>query len=97
MDAIDAWRRQMQIERLTICGHSFGAYLATSYAMQKPACERLLLVDPWGMPARDPDALKNVPWSRRLLIGTFMAVTSVVEPVTLMQVTSSVKLSISKQ
>lgn len=90
MDAIDAWRKQMQIQSLTICGHSFGAYIAASYAMQKSSqCERLLLVDPWGMPERDPDTLKNAPLSRKVLIGTLWALSSWIEPVTLLQLSGS--------
>lgn len=89
-EAIEAWRRQMQIEELAVCGHSFGAYLAASFAMLKASpCQALLLVDPWGLPERDPDALKNTSWSRKLLIGTFWAISSLVEPVTLLQLSGS--------
>jgi pimeloyl-ACP methyl ester carboxylesterase len=34
LESIDAWRRQMQIKHFILCGHSFGAYLAASYAMR---------------------------------------------------------------
>jgi pimeloyl-ACP methyl ester carboxylesterase len=90
VEAIEAWRRQMQIEELSVCGHSFGAYLAASYAMQKASpCQSLLLIDPWGMPERDHNALKNTSWSRKLVIGAFWAISSLVEPVTLLQLSGS--------
>jgi alpha-beta hydrolase superfamily lysophospholipase len=35
-----------------LCGHSLGAYVATAYRMRyhNPACQHLVLADPWGVP-----------------------------------------------
>ena len=34
VDAIEAWRKTMQIDSLILCGHSFGGYLAAAFAMR---------------------------------------------------------------
>ena len=61
VESIDSWRRHMKVDKFILAGHSFGAYLAVAYAMQHPErCQQLLLVDPWGLPERDPDAVRHV-------------------------------------
>lgn len=90
VDAIEAWRKTMQIDSLILCGHSFGGYLAAAFAMRHAdRCRHVLLVDPWGLPERDPGMLKNVPLGRRLLINTFSVLTQMVEPVSLLQLTGA--------
>lgn len=55
IDSLEEWRQKMGIERMTLIGHSLGAYLSVAYAIKHPArVERLVLLSPAGVP-HDPD------------------------------------------
>jgi proline iminopeptidase len=55
---LEAIRRHFSVERLTLIGHSWGATVATHYALRHPSrVARLLLIDP--MPPRKD------PWEQR--------------------------------
>ncbi|KAJ6648593.1 (Lyso)-N-acylphosphatidylethanolamine lipase [Pseudolycoriella hygida] len=70
VDSIDKWRELMKIESMILLGHSFGGFLATSYAMKySNRVEHLIAADPWGYTgARD---LSGDPLWRRSLIKVF--------------------------
>ena len=34
--AIEKWREKMDLESINICGHSFGGYIASLYALKYP-------------------------------------------------------------
>ncbi|KAJ1718044.1 hypothetical protein LPJ61_006915, partial [Coemansia biformis] len=55
VESLEEWRRRMGIERMTLCGHSFGGYMSTLYALRYPErVEKLVLVSPIGIPEAPP-------------------------------------------
>lgn len=60
--SIEEWRREMQLEKFVLLGHSMGGFLAASYSMQYPErIKHLILADPWGFPERPVDRISRVP------------------------------------
>jgi pimeloyl-ACP methyl ester carboxylesterase len=53
-ESIERWRTRVGLnEKFILLGHSFGAYLAMSYALQYPErVAHLILADPWGWPSQ---------------------------------------------
>merc|ERR1712110_636734 len=61
---LEAWRREVGLNRMNLLGHSFGAYLCTVYALKYPQhIQHLILADPWG--------LVNIP--NEIDSGTYIA------------------------
>lgn len=51
IDALEQWRIERGIEKMTLLGHSFGAYMAVCYALKYPGrLEKLILASPVGIP-----------------------------------------------
>ncbi|KAG9124763.1 hypothetical protein FRC07_010305 [Ceratobasidium sp. 392] len=55
LDALEEWRQKMGIEKMSLVGHSLGAYLSAAYALRYPdRVNQLILLSPAGVP-RDPN------------------------------------------
>lgn len=68
IDALEAWRISLGIDRLVVFGHSFGGYIATCYALRYPqSVSGLILNDPWGFPSPEPEKAKSRPMWVRVL------------------------------
>ncbi|KAG9103201.1 hypothetical protein FRC06_011790 [Ceratobasidium sp. 370] len=59
LDALEEWRQKMGIEKMSLIGHSLGAYLSTAYALRYPdRVNQLILLSPAGVP-RDPNSTEE--------------------------------------
>lgn len=57
VESLEQWRQRMGLEKMTLVGHSLGAYLSVVYALRYPSrVSKLVLLSPAGVP-RDPDNL----------------------------------------
>ena len=55
VDSLEEWREKMKLEKMTLVGHSLGAYMSVAYALKYPTrVTRLVLLSPAGVP-RDPN------------------------------------------
>ncbi|XP_076618931.1 pummelig isoform X2 [Colletes latitarsis] len=60
--SIEEWRREMQLEKFVLLGHSMGGFLAASYSIQHPErIKHLILADPWGFPERPVEPASRQP------------------------------------
>ncbi len=56
VDSLEEWRAKMGLEKMTLVGHSLGAYLSVVYALRYPTrVSKLVLLSPAGM-LGDPDS-----------------------------------------
>ena len=62
VDSIEDWRVSMKLDKFILLGHSFGGFLATSYALRYPdKIKHLILVEPWGYAEKQAEMLKRTP------------------------------------
>ncbi|XP_022061064.1 1-acylglycerol-3-phosphate O-acyltransferase ABHD5 [Acanthochromis polyacanthus] len=72
--ALEEWREKVGLEEIVLLGHNLGGYLSAAYTLKYPhRVKHLLLVEPWGFPARpDNPSHYSIPvWIRA--IGAFMS------------------------
>lgn len=61
VNSIEDTCKELGLDKLILIGHSFGAYLAYSYAIKHPEnVKSLILADPWGFSEKPPDWEKTV-------------------------------------
>lgn len=57
VDSLEEWREKMKLDKMTLVGHSLGAYMSVAYALKYPTrVSRLVLLSPAGVP-KDPNAV----------------------------------------
>ena len=57
VDSLEEWRSKMGVEKMTLVGHSLGAYFSVAYALRYPTrVHKLILLSPAGVP-HNPDNL----------------------------------------
>ena len=62
VESIEEWRREMNLEKFVLLGHSLGGFIAASYAMRYPnRIKHLILVDPWGFPELPSESERKTP------------------------------------
>ncbi|KAG5646445.1 hypothetical protein DXG03_003495 [Asterophora parasitica] len=55
IDSLEEWRQKMGLDKMTLVGHSLGAYFSVVYALKYPTrVNKLVLLSPAGVP-RDPN------------------------------------------
>lgn len=74
VNSVEEWRREMQLDKIILLGHSLGGFLASSYAIHYPdRVKHLILADPWGFPEKPADIAQkyNLPfWVRAIVFVT---------------------------
>jgi pimeloyl-ACP methyl ester carboxylesterase len=49
VESIEAWRKEMKLEKMILLGHSFGGYISAAYVIRYPKnVKGLILSSPWG-------------------------------------------------
>ncbi|XP_034016372.1 1-acylglycerol-3-phosphate O-acyltransferase ABHD5-like [Thalassophryne amazonica] len=69
LDALEKWREKVGLEEMVLLGHNLGGYLAAAYTLKYPhRVKRLILVEPWGFPARpeNPNHSSIPVWIRAM-------------------------------
>ncbi|XP_023315836.1 protein ABHD4 isoform X1 [Trichogramma pretiosum] len=62
--SVESWRRETQLDKFVLLGHSMGGFLAASYAIKHPEhVKHLILADPWGFPEKPSEVVqkRNIP------------------------------------
>ncbi|CEM02227.1 unnamed protein product [Vitrella brassicaformis CCMP3155] len=74
VESLEAWRREKAIDKMVLCGHSMGGYLAAVYASRYPhRVHKLILASTVGIqkkPEELRDGFAGAPWYVRTLVGT---------------------------
>uniref|UniRef100_UPI0037E9046D 1-acylglycerol-3-phosphate O-acyltransferase ABHD5-like n=1 Tax=Semicossyphus pulcher TaxID=241346 RepID=UPI0037E9046D len=69
LEALEEWREKVGLEEMVLLGHNLGGYLSAAYTLKYPRrVKHLLLVEPWGFPARPENPNHNsIPvWIRAM-------------------------------
>ncbi|XP_036949629.1 1-acylglycerol-3-phosphate O-acyltransferase ABHD5-like [Acanthopagrus latus] len=69
MTALEEWREKVGLEEMVLLGHNLGGYLSAAYTLKYPhRVKHLLLVEPWGFPARpeNPNHSSIPMWIRAM-------------------------------
>ena len=84
VSAFDQWMDAVGLESAVVMGHSLGAFLSASWALSHPhRFQRLILVDPFGIPPQPSEAEYKLGFWRRMIVRTITTVSS--SPLTLLR------------
>lgn len=73
VNSIEDTRKELGLQKFILIGHSFGGYLAYSYAIKHPEqVKSLILADPWGFAEKPED------WEETVTIPTWIRVLAAV-------------------
>jgi len=65
LNSLEEWREMMGIKKMTLVGHSLGAYLVTAYALKWPErVARLVLLSPAGVNRGEGSSVPDVELTR---------------------------------
>ena len=74
VESLESWRKQHNINKMTLAGHSMGGYLSVAYAERYPQfVDKLILLSPVGVPEKQPDdetRINSFPFYIRYMIKT---------------------------
>mmetsp|Transcript_17781 Transcript_17781/g.40243 ORF Transcript_17781/g.40243 Transcript_17781/m.40243 type:complete len:369 (+) Transcript_17781:194-1300(+) len=95
VEALDLWRKEMKLSSFVLCGHSFGGYIASCFALRKPAlCSSLVLIDAWGYPELDPERIRKLSPFLRTMNHVF---THVTDPISLLRMFGPFGMSVFRR
>ncbi|KAJ1920440.1 hypothetical protein H4219_001277 [Mycoemilia scoparia] len=61
VDSLEEWRKKMGLKKMTLLGHSLGAYFCAVYSLRYPErVEKLILVSPAGIPEPDKEKMERI-------------------------------------
>lgn len=68
VDSIEEWRKEMNLEKFILLGHSLGGYISTAYALKYPnRIQHLIPADPWGYHEKPEETA--IPTRYKVLLG----------------------------
>lgn len=69
IDSLEDWRTKMGLEKMTLVGHSLGAYLSVAYTLKYPdRVNKLILLSPAGVPRPPPEGEHGGSRTRKLFM-----------------------------
>ena len=79
VDAIEEWRKKLNLKSIIICAHSFGCYISTNYYNKYPNnVKALILVEPWNF---SDNRLNCYSIIQKLPIFNFINLLKVLHPI----------------
>ena len=60
VESLECWRKQNNISKMILCGHSMGGYISVAYCEKYPQyVEKLILLSPVGVPTATPQQIQR--------------------------------------
>jgi pimeloyl-ACP methyl ester carboxylesterase len=95
VESIEDWRKQMNIDKMILLGHSLGGFLISSYAIKYPKhTKALILVDPWGFQENENQNPVDTPTP--MWVKLITNVSRYVSPLSVFRAAGSISVSFFK-